>query len=64
MELTGIQIGVIFFSVATLLSVCFVALIGRLNGGMDDDDMVDGYEPHNPEHVIDIRAINQRYAGE
>lgn len=62
-QLTGMQIAGILLAVATPLSVCFIALIGRLNG-KDEDNMVEGYEPPKPEHVVDIRAVNQRYAEE
>lgn len=63
-HLTGMQIAAILFAVLVPLSVAFIAfiaLIGRLNG-KDEDNMVAGYEPPNPEHVVDIRAVNQRYA--
>lgn len=62
-QLTGMQIAAILFAVSVPLSVAFVALIGRMNG-KDDDNMVEGYEPTNPDHVVDIRAVNQRYAEE
>lgn len=69
LELTGMQIAAILFAVSVPLSVAFIAfiafiaLIGRLNG-KDEDNMVEGYEPPKPEHVVDIRAVNQRYAEE
>ena len=47
-QLTGMQIAAILFAVSVPLSVAFIALIGRLNG--------------KDEHVVDIRAVNQRYA--
>lgn len=62
-QLTGMQIAGILLAIATPLSVAFIALIGRLNG-KDEDNMVEGYEPPKPEHVVDIRAVNQRYAEE
>lgn len=62
-QLTGMQIVAILFAVSVPFSVAFIALIGRLNG-KDEDNMVEVYEPPNPDHVVDIRAVSQRYAEE
>lgn len=66
-QLTGMQIAAILFAVSVPLSVAFIAfiaLIGRLNGKDEDNMVEEGYEPPKPEHVVDIRAVNQRYAEE